>query len=1159
VPPCTDPCTDLVRMARLYVFDRVSLNIMRLKQLTLLTTIFAAAVMSVPSASAAPPVRRWMVILSEPSVVERYPGRIEKIRAVAAPYRQHLQQVQASLRAQIEGMHIRVTGGVQHVMNGLFVTATPAQAASLRTLAGVQSVAPLRQYHKADQLTLSNVQGAWSAAAIGGVSNAGAGLKIAIIDTGIDQTKPSFQDSSLTAPSGYPVCDVQSNCAFTSNKVIVARSYVSDIIDADVTDTSDPSAQDRPDDLSARDLDGHGSGVASVAAGVTVSFNGTTITGVAPKAFLGNYKVFGSDEVNPNGSGNILQAVDDAITDGMDIINLSLGSPATTGPLDTVCDGECDPLAVALEQAVEQAEVFVVAAAGNEGADGYQFNFGCSDPPCFSLPTFSTVGSPAYAPSVLAAGGIENDVTYIQSVDVKGSGVPSDLNQIQATESVDGPIPGSPLTAPLVDVTQAGDSDGLLCSPISPSTLANSLALVLRGSCDFSVKVTNAQNAGAVGVIFIDNGTGLAGWGAGPSTVIPAFLISQSDGANLKSYIDAHTGADATLDPDPVQVPASFLGYIGKSVAYFASRGPSTGTGALKPDVSAAATDFLLAVESYDPYGELFSYNGYGTADGTSFATPMLAGAAALVMQANPGLTPLQVKSALVNTGTLSGLVTSDGSAPASITEVGSGILQAQNAVLTTLQVVPSSVSFGFLTQGGELPAAVTLVFANSGTSAVTLAMSVTPSAGHSSSSAQVLVNNSSSPSITVAAGQTTTVSATLSGSVPSPGRYEGLITVTGALVPFTIPYMFIVGNNTPYDVIPLNATPPGYSSFDGPVGQPIPSDYGGGIEIQVIDQYGAPVQNAAVQWTVTGGNGSILTGVDNTSTSTDQYGVAYATPVLGSTPGAQEFTATVNAMALPFDGYARNVPAISAGGIVDGASFTGGKAVAPGSWISVFGSNMSDTTQGNSGIDTAFDKCALCSVVNQPLPMGIDGTAFSFDASSLSLPGRFNYVSPTQLNLQVPWELVGQTSAVVKVMVNYTYGAEYTLALAEYSPGIFVIDSTTQAAAALDQSNNVVSTSNPVAPGSVVQLFLNGLGPVSNTPADGAAAPSSPLAKTPTTPTITIGGQNATVQFSGLAPNYVSLYQVNFVVPQGTPSGLQAITCSIGGVTSKTAYLSVK
>ena len=1106
-----------------------------------------------------------MVILTEPPVVERYPGRIEKTRAAAAPYRQHLQQAQTSVRTQIEGMHIRVTGAVQHVMNGLFVIATPAQAARLRTLAGVKAVAPLRQYHKEDQLTLSNVQGAWSASAIGGVSNAGAGLKIAIIDTGIDQTKPSFQDSSLTAPSGYPICDVQSNCAFTSNKVIVARSYVSGIVDLDVTNPGDPAAQDRPDDLSARDLDGHGTGVASVAAGVTITFNGTTITGVAPKAFLGSYKIFGSNEVNPNGSGDIIQAIDDAITDGMNIINLSLGSPATTGPLDTVCNGVCDPLATALEEAVDNADVFVVAAAGNEGADGYQANFGCSTPPCFSSPTFSTVSSPAYAPSVLAAGGIENDVTYVQSVDVTGSGVPSNLNQIDATESVDGPVPASPLTAPVIDVTQAGDSDGLLCNPLSSAALANSLALVLRGQCDFSVKVANAQTAGAVGVIFIDNGSGLADWSVGSSTLIPAFLVSQPDGGNLKSYIDAHSGTDATMNPAPIQVQASTLGVIGKSVAYFASRGPVTGTGALKPDVSAAATDFLLAAQNYDPYGELFSYAGYGAADGTSFATPMLAGAAALVMQANPSLTPLQVNSALINTGSLAGLVTSDGKSPASITEVGSGLLQAQNAVLATVQVIPSSVSFGFLSQGGTLPAAQPLLFTNTGSSAVTLTMSVTPSAGHSSPGARVLVNSSSSPTVNVAAGQTTTATATLSGGVPSPGRYEGVITVNGLIVggtpiPLTIPYMFVVGNNTPYDVIPLNAVPPGFSSFDGPVGQQIPADYAdGSLLIQVIDPYGAPVQNAAVQWTVTGGNGSILTGADSTSTATDQYGVAFATPVLGSTPGPQEFTATVNGMALPFAGYARNIPAITTPFIVDAASFNQGKPVAPGSWIAVFGTNMSDTTQGNNGIDTAFDNCPQCSVVSQPLPMGIDGTAFSFDASSLSLPGRFNYVSPTQLNIQVPWELAGQASATVKVMVNYTYGAEYTLTLADYSPGIFVTDSTTQAAAALDQNNKVVTTSNPVASGSTVQLFLNGLGAVSNTPADGAGAPSSPLAETPTKPIITIGGKTATVSFSGLAPNYASLYQVNFVVPAGIGTGMQALTCSIGGVTSKTAYLAVQ
>jgi minor extracellular serine protease Vpr len=147
-----------------------------------------------------------------------------------------------------------------------------------------------------------------------------------------------------------------------------------------------------------------------------------------------------------------------------------------------------------------------------------------------------------------------------------------------------------------------------------------------------------------------------------------------------------------------------------------------------------------------------------------------------------------------------------------------------------------------------------------------------------------------------------------------------------------------------------------------------------------------------------------------------------------------------------------------------------------------------------------------------------------------------------------------------VKSIVNYTYSNLYTLPLAEYSPGFFVLDSANDAAA-LDQNYKVVSSSNPVARGSVVQLYLNGLGPVSNQPADGLAAPSDPLnlAKSVTNPTIMIGGQNATVQFSGLAPGYVSLYQVNAVVPPSISAGSQAITCSIGGVTSKTATLVVK
>ena len=131
-------------------------------------------------------------------------------------------------------------------------------------------------------LNLVGVPAAWSA--IGGSANAGAGVKIGIIDTGIDQNHPGFKDTGFTAPSGFPTGDT----AYTNNKVIVARSYVSMLVTAD-----DPNFS-TPDDLSPRDRQGHGTAIAMIAAGVQNAGPLGTITGVAPKAFLGNYKVFGS-------------------------------------------------------------------------------------------------------------------------------------------------------------------------------------------------------------------------------------------------------------------------------------------------------------------------------------------------------------------------------------------------------------------------------------------------------------------------------------------------------------------------------------------------------------------------------------------------------------------------------------------------------------------------------------------------------------------------------------------------------------------------------------------------------------------------------------------------------------------------------------------------
>ena len=1100
-----------------------------------------------PKAAALPPSGEWIVLLNDAPVVERYPGRIETTRAVAEPYRQHLRQAQQSLRAQIEQSNIRVTGAVEHLLNGLFVRATPAQAAMLRAMPGVKAVMPLRRFHMNDQLTLSNVASAWSAAAIGGENNAGAGLKIGIIDSGIDQTNPSFFDSSSIAPPGFPKYDTTADKAFTTNKVIVARSYVASI--AAGSSATDPAADSRPDVLTARDMDGHGTAVASVAAGVSTAFDGVSVVGVAPKAFLGNYKIYGSPEVNNTASeSGILEALDDAVTDGMDVVNFSSGAPPFSGPLDTgsVCGNPsgaaCDPIAMAMEEAVTNGQVVVVAAAGNEGADGYQYQIN-------GLPTFGTIASPADAPSVMAAGGIENDVAYVQSVAIPGNNVPADVARVDAYESADGPQPGSPLTAALVDVTTAGDSDELLCDALSGTPLANDIALVLRGTCTFDVKVLNAQSAGAVGIIIVNNAATLAIPEGLGNTTIPAFMVSQTDGQNLKTYIDANPGAPATMDPNPSgQIAATVLGDIPDAVAYFASRGPATGTNGLKPDMSAVATEFLVAAEDYDPNGDLFSTSRFAAADGTSFSSPMLAGAAALVKQANPGLTPLQIKSALVNTATLSGLLTSDGTAAPSLSEVGSGILQAQNAVISTVQIVPSTVSFGLLS--GALPSSQTLKISNSGTSSRTLTFTLTQPTGLSGT--QVQVNGSASAGVTVAAGQTGSLIVSLSGSVPAAGRYEGLITATGGPMTLGIPYMFLVASNTIYDVIPLSG-----AGFDGPVSQELPLIYEP-MAIRVIDNFGAPVANAPVAWSATLGTGTILSGAGDTTTTTDQNGIAYATVALGPELGPQEFTASVDGgqIQIPFDGNARDTPAINAGGIVDGASFTGGRAVAPGSIVSIFGTNLSDD------VEVPFADCPACTVLNQPLPLGIDGVAFSFDVppAGISVPGRFYYVSPTQLNVQVPWELAGQSSATVKAFINYTYSAEYTLALATYSPGFFTYTvNGQQVADALDTSNSVIGTGNPARRGNAIQLFMNGLGPVSNPPASGAPGLASPLSHTTATPVITIGGQAASVSFSGLAPDFVGLYQVNAVVPEGIGTGLQTITCSIGGVSCPTVYLPVQ
>jgi uncharacterized protein (TIGR03437 family) len=188
---------------------------------------------------------------------------------------------------------------------------------------------------------------------------------------------------------------------------------------------------------------------------------------------------------------------------------------------------------------------------------------------------------------------------------------------------------------------------------------------------------------------------------------------------------------------------------------------------------------------------------------------------------------------------------------------------------------------------------------------------------------------------------------------------------------------------------------------------------------------------------------------------------------------------------------------------------------------------------------------------------LAIDSVSVSFDVPSahLSVPGHVIYASPTWINVQVPWELQGQTSVQVKVNVNFSPSNVFTISLASVAPAFFLMaDGNVWAR---DLNYNAINAGDPAHPGETLQLYANGLGPVTNQPASGDPAPNGPFSET-ATPVVKIGTQQATVLFSGLVPGSGTLYVVNVVVPLSLAPGTYPITVSIGGRTSPAATIVV-
>lgn len=529
-----------------------------------------------------------------------------------------------------------------------------------------------------------------------------------------------------------------------------------------------------------------------------------------------------------------------------------------------------------------------------------------------------------------------------------------------------------------------------------------------------------------------------------------------------------------------------------------------------------------MAAESYDPLGALYSSDGYAVADGTSFATPLVTGAAALVKQSHPGFTSAQVKSALVNTASQD-VTTDDAGDPVDVQWLGAGKLDAGAAAGAMVTADPVSIAFGVLASK-SLPKTEQFRITNSGANAVTLAIGV--AARSQSSGAKLALDKQS---LSLAPGASGTVSVTLSGSVPAPGSYSGAITLQGSGVSLRVPYLYLVGSGVPANIIPLTG-----DNFDGTVGEGIPD---GIISFKLTDAFGVPVSGVPVGFSAR--DGGVVVNADS---ATDNYGIAAAQPALGAAPGSYSFLAAAGSLRYTFSGTARPKPNMT--GFAAAANLDTTTPAAPGSFITISGTGFSDTS------DYA---------TSTVLPLAIDYVNVSFDVPSegISLPGRLISVSPNQVTVQVPWELQGKNAAQVKVTIDYSNGNVVSVPLADYAPAVYEV--TPGMASALDVNNNPIGANNPAQPGQVIHLAASGLGPVTNQPASGDPAPSSPLAQTTTAPVVTIGGEQADVSFSGLMPGIAGVYQIDITVPSDLSTGAYPVQIAIGGQTSRPSNLSVQ
>jgi minor extracellular serine protease Vpr len=577
-------------------------------------------------------------------------------------FTREIQAHQDSLLQKIMAMGGTEVGRVRIAYNAVIVQVDAAKLDVLAQSPEVMTIRPVGQYKVADDSTNAYI-GATKLQAAG---LDGSGVRVAMLDSGIDYTHFNLGGPGTTAayqaarqdPTAAPPANL-----FPTSKVVGGYDFVGDTWpDAD----NDPEAPD-PNPI---DIQGHGTHTADILGGR--SKDGAHV-GVAPGVQLYAVKVCSSVSTACSGVA-VLEGIDFALDpnhtgtmeDAVDIINMSLGN--AYGEIQ-------DDISLAAANAV-RAGVIVVASAGNDGDKPY------------------VTSSPGSAPEVISVA--ETQVPTAEDIPLIVTAPASIAGSYSDTAPIDWAPIGKGATGQVVYVgracltqTQTGSPDPLLADP------AGKIALVDRGTCNVSEKIARLSSAGALGVIVglvdAEHAVTFLNGGDCPvppnGTCKPSLVVTRATANTLKGPLASGVPVTASISE------SNAVPLIG-GVALTSSRGPDVSFNRIKPDIAAPGASVSATVGTG---------NGEGAFGGTSGAAPMVAGSAALLLQAYPNRSPAEIKSILMNTADTQ-IFTDPASLPgvlAPITRVGGGEVRVDQAAASQTAAWDDerhtgSLSFGY-------------------------------------------------------------------------------------------------------------------------------------------------------------------------------------------------------------------------------------------------------------------------------------------------------------------------------------------------------------------------------------------------------------------------------------------------------------------------------